>query len=49
MRWILSWALYLLGDLVSKIITDNGTFYRAYNCLMGWSVKVQGDGRGPWE
>jgi hypothetical protein len=56
MRWALAWTLYLLGDVVCRVMNfwdeyvGVGTFYPVYNWLMGRSSMVQGDsGNGPWE
>jgi hypothetical protein len=52
----LSWALYWMGDLVSKLMArmpDDPEWpcellYPIYSRLMIWSSNVQGDGSGPW-
>lgn len=51
MRPILSKLLFILGDLVSKPMEkyDCGWLYPLYNKLMTTSLKVQGDGKGPWD
>lgn len=60
MRSILAWALYWAGDLVSRLdpFPDRDglwfelhyhLIYLPYQRLMGWSVRVQGDGAGPWQ
>lgn len=60
MRWVIAWALYLLGDLASRAVTcldsdeeDPGWLFhlafQAYQRLMLASDRVQGDGPGPWE
>lgn len=51
--WLLSWALYWLGDLTSKIVHTNWGYrlYPVYNCLMCRSVDVQDWSKidnGPW-
>lgn len=55
MRWLASWTLYLMGDLVWRIFyvwtgigMGSWPVYQTYNRLMLWSDSVQGDGRGPW-
>lgn len=52
MRKAIAWALFWMGDKVSRVIF-NGEFsaqlgYRVYNKLMLSSYRVQGDGAGPW-
>lgn len=55
-RWSVSWLLYGLGDLASKImlLNDNSelwvsVWYPIYNNLMHWSTCAQGSGdSGPW-
>lgn len=50
--YILSWALYWLGDFISKPMYsfDWAWLYPAYNHLMFWSYDVQewGGNHGPW-
>lgn len=46
-RYILAWALYLIGDLVSRL-PDVLRAYPVYTALMGWSDDIQGHGPGPW-
>ena len=52
MRYLLSWLLFLIGDLLSKPMN---TFeccdwlYHPYNKLMIWSSDIQGKGAGPWK
>ncbi len=43
----LSWILYVLGDLVSRLAyyVDSGTLYTIYNKLMTWSVGLDPDGK----
>lgn len=53
-RFVAAWALYLLGDLVSRTLEPLfghwfGWPYATYNRLMTWSNDVQGDGDGPWK
>ena len=48
MRCAAAWALYWLGDLVSRWNgTDAG--YDLYQWLMRTSDAVQGSGPGPWK
>ena len=56
MRFVLSYILFYIGDLFSKILelNDNSErwvsiWYPAYNWFMSASNDVQGDGEGPWE
>lgn len=56
MRWLFSWTLYWIGDLVYHLFgwsfDDHGigwVFYTVYETLMEWSDYVQGDGCGPWK
>lgn len=50
-----AWTLYLVGDLICRIFDDwtriglRGPLYGLYNGAMTLSVKLQGDGPGPWE
>jgi len=50
--YIVSWALYWLGDLVSKPMHyfDWAWLYPVYNHLMIWSADVQdwSGANGPW-
>lgn len=55
MRSALAWMLYGLGH-AWFVVFDRwfppgmpGAIYDVYNGLMGASVRVQGDGRGPWQ
>lgn len=56
MRWAASWTLYWLGDAASKLFTlipdrcerTGWVAYQVYSGLMMSSVKIQGDGEGPW-
>jgi len=43
----LSWILYVLGDLVSRVAyyVDSGTLYTIYNKLMTWSVDLDPAGK----
>lgn len=43
----LSWILYVLGDLVSRVAcyVDSGTLYTIYNKLMTWSIDLDPDGK----
>lgn len=43
----LSWTLYILGDLVSRVMfyIDSGTLYTLYNKLMTGSVDLDPDGK----
>lgn len=49
--FLVSWALYLLGDLVIRFDNDLFSTYRPYNWLMIKSVLIQdaGGGYGPWK
>lgn len=52
--WVVSWSLYWMGDLVSRImhITDFWFLYGPYNWFMVKSDNVQTWGQidnGPWE
>lgn len=51
-RWLLSWALYWLGDAVSRWNDNDARFtevgFHLYQWLMQKSDAVQGDGAGPW-
>jgi hypothetical protein len=56
MRFVLSYILFYIGDLFSKVLElhDNSErwvsiWYPAYNWFMSASNDVQGDGEGPWE
>lgn len=50
MRWLLSWILFGMGDLVSRPMLRWGwPVYCIYNRLMIWASNIQGDGPGPWE
>jgi hypothetical protein len=46
----LSWILYTLGDLVSRLMyyVDSGTLYTIYNKLMIWSCDLDPAGK-IWE
>jgi hypothetical protein len=46
----LSWILYTLGDLVSRLMyyVDSGTLYTIYNKLMIWSCYLDPAGK-IWE
>jgi hypothetical protein len=50
--WVISWILYLLGDLISRPMNrfDWAWLYPAYNRLMVWSMIVQqyADNKTPW-
>ena len=50
--WTLSWVLYWLGDLVSRLMNFDCMFwlYPVYNKLMTWSYNIQvwGGNHGPW-
>ena len=51
--YLLSWILFLVGDLVSKVMhltEDLGHLYPLYNKLMIWSVNVQdfAGNKSPW-
>lgn len=52
MRWLLSWSLYWLGDVVSRWNDHDARFtetgFRLYQWLMRSAHRVQGGGRGPW-
>lgn len=49
MRWLISWTLYWLGDLVSKPMSRwDWHLYPLYNWLMQKANDVQGHGPGPW-
>ena len=53
MRWLISWTLYLAGDLVSRWNDSDARFtetgFRLYQWLMCSSSKIQGPGDiGPW-
>ena len=47
MRYLASWVLYGLGDLVYRLAGPRG-FWPIYNHLMLWSDDIQGESRGPW-
>jgi hypothetical protein len=54
MRSILAWIAYPFGDLI-YLVFDRwfplgmvGPIYRLYNGSMQLSVRLQGDGPGPW-
>lgn len=52
--WWLAWALYGLGDAVSRLMNlwePLGHLYPVYNRLMRWSLAVQRTMglSGPWE
>jgi hypothetical protein len=44
LRWAASWLLFCIGDMSDRWL--NGF---AYQQAMRWSVRVQGDGYGPWK
>lgn len=52
MRWLLSWILFWLGDLVSRWNDNDRRFtefgFNLYQRLMLMSHKIQGDSYGPW-
>jgi hypothetical protein len=49
MRCLLSWTCYGVGHCVSLLLdATNGWVYPLYNKLMLTSIKIQGDGEGPW-
>jgi hypothetical protein len=52
MRRLLAWAVFLLGDAVSRVMNSAdwlGHLYPAYSRLMQWSDTIQGPSdRGPW-
>jgi len=51
MRWLISWAMYWVGDAISRPMHwfDWAWLYPAYNRIMCLSGDVQGDGTGPWK
>lgn len=53
MRWLLSWAFYWAGDIVSRWNDNDARFteagYRLYQWLMLKAHDLQGDGKGPWQ
>ena len=48
MRRLAAWALYGLGDAISRVMFF-GWLYPPYNWLMLKSEIIQGDGPGPWK
>jgi len=51
MRFLLSWTLYWLGDIICRPMErfDWVWLYPTYNKLMCWSSSVQGKTKkGPW-
>lgn len=55
MREALSWIMYSLGDFACRILYLFNNYecwvniwHPVYNSLMNVSVKIQGDGNGPW-
>lgn len=51
MRFILSWALYAMGDAVWRLSFGYlpRPLYALYNGLMTLSDDIQGTGPGPWK
>ena len=52
MRFLMAWAFFLVGDLVSRPMywsSKLAWLYRPYNWLMVTSHEIQGDGTGPWK
>ena len=47
MRYILSYALYIIGDIISMTIMNwgDGYGYKIYNKVMLWSVNLDKEGR----
>ena len=47
MRYILSYALYIIGDIISMTIMNWGDGYgfKIYNKVMLWSVDLDKEGR----
>jgi len=47
MRYILSYALYIIGDIISITIMNwgDGYGYKIYNKVMLWSVDLDKEGR----
>jgi len=47
MRYILSYALYIIGDIISMTIMNwgDGYGYKIYNKVMLWSVNLDEEGR----
>jgi hypothetical protein len=50
LREATSWALYWIGDAVSRISDGllGGRLYRLYSRVMVTASDIQGDGPGPW-
>jgi hypothetical protein len=47
MRYIFSYALYIIGDIISMTIMNwgDGYGYKIYNKVMLWSVNLDEEGR----
>jgi hypothetical protein len=47
MRYIFSYALYIIGDIISMTIMNwgDGYGYKIYNKVMLWSVDLDKEGR----
>jgi len=47
MRYILSYGLYIIGDIISMTIMNwgDGYGYKIYNKVMLWSVNLDEEGR----
>jgi len=47
MRYILSYALYIIGDIISMTIMNwgDGYGYKIYSKVMLWSVDLDKEGR----
>lgn len=51
MRWILTWLIFWIGhgiSLIAGLHPELGRLYPVYNWFLIRSLKIQGEGDGPW-